>query len=272
MIKIRNIILIGFLFLCFVTPALADDDLSSRDWSVNELRPLASYPPSNGEIENFVNKLIDADWNMPLCSFKFVDVFDGVFRLVALLDVNGRHNCSKLVVVEKSAAHFNIVNNIEAISNGIVTDMLQDVDNDNSPELIVTQAWSRPERGVCLATWQHIYKWHEGKFTDQSASFPNYYKDRRNQLVKSLAHDADFVCHQMEIDKISRMLGAPAAGFDRAVAWTKDPDESLRRKAATVFADIGDAASKKNLALLAKDSDPLTAKSAQMYLDTLPKE
>ncbi len=52
----------------------------------------------------------------------------------------------------------------------------------------------------------------------------------------------------------------------------KSPDESLRRrKAAAVFADIADAASKKNLALLAKDHDPLTAKSAQMYLDAPPQ-
>jgi hypothetical protein len=148
--------------------------------------------------------------------------------------------------------------------------MLQDLDNDNSPELVITQAWSRPERGACLATWRHIYKWHDGKFTDQSASFPKYYKDLRDQLVKSLAHDPDVICHQMEVDKISRLLGAPTAGFVRAEMWIQDPNGSLRRKAATVFADIGDAPSKKNLALMAKDSDPLTAQSAQMYLDSMP--
>ncbi len=70
---------------------------------VNELHSVVNYSPTNGEVENFVNKLIDADWNMHLCSFKFIDVFDGNYRLVASLDVNGRHACNKLVVIEKTA-------------------------------------------------------------------------------------------------------------------------------------------------------------------------
>jgi hypothetical protein len=261
------------LLISFITPARAADDLSTRDWSVNDMRPLPSYAPSNVEVETLVNRLIDADWNMPLCSFKFIDVYDGQYRLIALLDVNGRHNCEKLVVVEKSGAHFNIVNNFQVLGVDNVNDLLQDVDNDRSPEIVVTQGWSRPENGSCRATWQKIYKWHDGRFIDESASFLNYYKERRVQLTAALLHDPDSLCHQMEIDKIDRLLGQPTAGFDRAAAMMKSADESMRRKAATIFADIGDGPSKKNLALLAKDSDPLTAKSAQLYIDEPePKE
>ena len=73
----------------------------------------------------------------------------------------------------------------------------------------------------------------------------------------------------MEMDKIARQQGSPKTGFDRAVGWMKDPNGSLRRKArAAVFADIGDDASKKNLALLARDDDPLTAETARMYQES----
>ncbi|MGE3622873.1 MAG: hypothetical protein AB7H77_03215, partial [Bdellovibrionales bacterium] len=57
------------------------------------------------------------------------------------------------------------------------------------------------------------------------------------------------------------------AGYDRAVAWRKSTKPFDRRKAATVFADIGDESSKKNLAVLAKDADLLTAESARLYLE-----
>ncbi len=91
--------------------------------------------------------------------------------------------------------------------------MLQDMDNDHSPELIVTQSWSRPESGHCTATWQRIYKWHGDRFTDQSETFNKFYKDRRDQLIGGTeARERSFTCHQMEIDKINRLLGAPTAG------------------------------------------------------------
>ena len=60
----------------------------------------------------------------------------------------------------------------------------------------------------------------------------------------------------MERDNIARLQGSPKAGFDRAVGWMKDPDGSLRRKAAAVFADIGDGPSKEEFSrLVAKDAD-----------------
>jgi hypothetical protein len=266
-------VLAGILVLISL-PALAfdlfnsDTSIRGRDWSVTASRSISAYPPTNAEVEKFINEQLDSNWTMPLCSYKFIDVYDGNYRLVASLDINGRHSCSEVVVVEKTNVHVSVINKFKAIAADNVNDMLSDIDGDNSPELIITQPWTKAETGKCQATWKHVYKWNRDRFSDESTEFNKLYKTRLRELTNSVGRDRDPTCDQMEMDKIARMQGSPRTGFDRAVGWMKDPNGSLRRKAAAVFADIGDDASKKNLALLARDNDPLTAATARMYQES----
>ena len=266
-------VLAALLFLISV-PALAfdlfntDTSIGGRDWSVDSSHSVTAYPPDNAETQKFVNEQVDSNWTMPICSYKFIDVYDGNYRLVASLDINGRHSCSEVVVIEKTNSHAVVVNKFKAVGADNVDDMLSDIDGDHSPELIITQPWTKAETGKCQATWKNIYKWERGRFTNESASFAKIYIKRISELANAASHDRDPACDQMEMDKISRLQGSPHAGFDRAVSWMKDPNGSLRRKAAAVFADIGDDASKKNLALLARDGDPLTAETARMYQES----
>jgi hypothetical protein len=260
----------GLLFLISL-PAFAlnlfntDTSLGGRDWSIDATRSIGTYPPTDAEIVNFVNNQIDSNWTMPLCSYKFIDVYDGHYRLVASLDTNGKHNCGEVVVIDRTDTHTSVINKFKAIAADDVNDMLSDIDGDHSPELVITQPWTKAETGKCQASWKRIFKWGRGRFEDASADFAKVYKKRLNELTNAVSRDRDPTCDQMEIDKIMRLQGSPKAGFDRAVGWMKDSNGSLRRKAAAVFADIGDDASKKNLAQLARDDDPLTAETARMY-------
>ena len=92
-------------------PALAfdlfntDTSIRGRDWSVNSSHSVSAYPPTNAEVEKFVNEQLDSNWTMPLCSYQFIDVYEGSYRLVASLDINGRHSCNEVVVIEKTDVH-----------------------------------------------------------------------------------------------------------------------------------------------------------------------
>ncbi|MGE3622448.1 MAG: hypothetical protein AB7H77_01060, partial [Bdellovibrionales bacterium] len=255
------------LIFCSSEIARADDDIAARDWSTTISGTVAQYPPGNGELTSFINRIVDSSYTMNVCSARFVDVYDGTYRLVASLDVNGRRACNRIVVIQKTKPAFHVINDLQAVRAGSIPDMLQDLDNDRSPELVITQAWSRAETGKCLAVWQKIYKWNGRKFADKSADYPQVYKERLKQLRTDIKYEKDPDCVQMEMDRIVRLLGTTKAGYDRAVAWRKSTKPFDRRKAATVFADIGDESSKKNLAVLAIDADLLSAESARRDLE-----
>ena len=57
-------------------------------------------------------------------------------------------------MIEKSKPTFRAVNKLQVVGADNVNDMLSDVDGDRSPELVVSEPWSRKETGHCLATWQ----------------------------------------------------------------------------------------------------------------------
>jgi len=271
--KARRLMAAVLMLCSFVLPAKANEyDLPSRSWSTTDERPLGKYPPSLTETEKLINHALDTDWNIPVCSFKFIDVYDGQFRLLASLDVNGRHKCNRMIVVSKQDNTYHLDNDWKVIAAENVSDLLHDIDNDKSPEIVMTEPWSHEETGKCQATWNTIYKWRRERFEDSSFMFPDYYRNRRSDLQLSVAHDADPSCHLMEIDKISRLLGAPKAEFNQAVDWMKNADPTLRRKAAALFNDVNDAESKKNLAVLATDSDALTAESAKMFIESAQKK
>jgi hypothetical protein len=78
----------------------------------------------------------------------------------------------------------------------------------------------------------------------------------------------DATCAEIESDKLDRILGAsPKAGYRRAVTWMRSADPAMRKRAARVFADIGDRVSLKRLQDLARDTDPGVAASAEGGLE-----
>jgi len=259
------------VLLLIATPALAEDDLMARDWSVNTPHSLDAYSPGNTEVGALVNKVLDSDWNLRVCSYKFVDpARDGQYRLVASVDASGRHLCINVVVIGKKDGRAVLIDELMADDVDDVKTVIHDLNGDRHVELVLPTGWTAREgANSCIANWLKVYAWKEGHFVDQSRSYPDIYKVRLKALEESRLDAFNEPCAEMEEDRIARFQGGPAnTGFDRAAAWMADPSGSLRRKAAAVFADINDEASKKNLAILAADNDPLVAETAKQLQES----
>ena len=93
--------------------------------------------------------------------------------------------------------------------------------------------------------------------------------DRQTEYQRSLHDDVDEdteACFSMERSKVQRMLGENRrAGFADAREWMNSQNPRLRRKAAAVFGDIGDAASRANLLTLERDPDPTVVSIARQF-------
>jgi hypothetical protein len=272
--KPARFLIVGVLpLLMFAAPARADG-LAARDWSMKASPSLIQKPPTTEEVRAFVINVIGAQMNPQLCSFAFADfAHDGAYRLVASLDASGRHLCNVVVVIGKQGSQFGVANQWKVWQVDDVSAAMQDFGHDGHAELVLPQNWS-PYEGVthCVATWQTIFQWDNGKFADHSSAFPDFYRTRQKQLKAaldaSMGYGSDAVCQQMEIDKIDRVLMVdPRAGFTRAEDWMKGSDSSLKRKAAAVFADINDADSHDDLKKLAEDPNTLVSETAKVYLE-----
>ena len=254
------------------SPALAANDLASLDWSVNSVHPLDKESLAPEDIDALISKALDAYWSIKICSYKFVDpARDGTFRLIAAFDGSGYHTCNRIVVVGKKGSRFTVVNDWQTRMAEKVDNILRDLDDDGHTELIIPEAWSKYEIGHCMAMWQKAYKWDGDHFANHSREYPQLYKARQKELMEEIPRLREPTCDQMELDKIARFFGTAAtAGYAEASMWMLAPEPFMRRKAAAVFADIGDDVSKKNLDSLSKDADPLTAETARLYLETPP--
>ena len=113
-----------------------------------------------------------------------------------------------------------------------------------------------------------VYQCSDDACTDASTRFGSFYLDRVQELNERLqqlnekvasienASRSQRPCLLMERDKILRMIGTDRhAGLSVAEQWTRSADPYLRKKAAAVFADIGDEAAQRGLEALSKDVD-----------------
>jgi hypothetical protein len=272
--KIPSSLFLPALFIVCIlnVPALADDDLATRDWSAVAARSLKDDPPAPGDVGKLISKALDSDWEVNPCSYAFVDpAQDGTYRLIAAFDGSSYHTCNRVVVIAKKGGKLTVANDWQTRMAEKVENITLDLDGNGSTEIVIPEAWTKYEEGHCIAMWQKAYKWEDGRFTDHSADYPGLYKARLKELNEAIPRLRDPTCSEMERDKISRFLNIdPTAGYALALSWMKSPEPFMRRKAASVFADINDGESRKNLSRLKSDSDPLVAETAKLYLDPTP--
>jgi hypothetical protein len=220
--------------------------------------------------------LLDRLWHLPprasqggvtVCSAAEAELDgDGRPDLIASVDYSGRGFCNTLAVVEKGSPQ----------SVPQVTDAwgLDDVRNaikpntDGSLMLAVPTAFTDYEGAECIAVWPRLFELQHGALVDVSTSYPDFYQARKRDVDATIANldqeQADMSCALIESDKLDRFLGAsPTAGYARALAWMRSADPAMRKRAARVFADIGDTVSMANLQGLSHDTDPAVAASAQ---------
>jgi hypothetical protein len=219
--------------------------------------------------------LLDRLWHLPrraaqggvtVCSAAEVDLGgDGQLELVASVDYSGRRFCNTLAVVGKGSSRAPQVTDTWEMD-----DVRESIKRnaDGSLMLVVPTALTDYEGVECMAVWLRLFRFQNGALVDVSTAYPDFYKARKQQVDATIAkmnrEKADTGCALIESDKLDRFLGAsPTAGYKRAVTWMRSVDPATRKRAARVFADIGDAVSLAKLKDLARDADPAVVASAQ---------
>ena len=246
--------------------------------SLPPLAPLQAAPsvPVQLTSPKAAEALLDKLWHLPprasqggvtVCSAAEADLDgDGRPDLIASIDYSGRGFCNTLAVVEKGSSQ-----SVPQVTDTWGMDDVQDAikrNEDGSLMLVVPTAFTDYEGAECMAVWQRLLKLQHGALVDVSTSHPDLYKARKREVDATIARmnqeKADTSCELIELDKLDRFLGAsPTAGYARALAWMRSADPAMRRRAARVFADIGDTVSMANLQGLSHDTDPAVAASAQ---------
>ena len=267
---------IGVVLLLGAT--VAPDVLPPTVWLVQQGNSTAVSAPSREAVEAFIQELVDSQAQAQVCGWEFVDLNnDGVNELVASLDYSGRLFRNTLVLISKTGDVFR-TQSVPAWNVTNVSDIVKDLNNDGAKKLIVPQPLSDYEGAKCIATWKTVHQWDGNAFVDVSRRFPEMYKKRLQELTDNIQKiegnptlsgtekDAKASCDYLEQEKIQRLFGNSKAGFDRAVAWMRSDDPSLRRKAVKVFADISDDQSRAYLQTLSRDRDPSVAAAAQGVL------
>ena len=246
--------------------------------SLLPLAPLQAAPsvPVQLTSPKAAEALLDKLWHLPprasqggvtVCSAAEADLDgDGRPDLIASVDYSGRGFCNTLAVVEKGSSQ-----SVPQVTDTWGMDDVRDAirrNEDGSLMLVVPTAFTDYEGAECMAVWQRLFRLQHGALVDVSTSHPDFYKARKREVDATIAkmdqEKADTSCALIESDKLDRFLGAsPTAGYARALAWMRSADPAMRRRAARVFADIGDTVSMANLQGLSRDTDPAVAASAQ---------
>jgi len=191
--------------------------------------------------------------------------------IVASLDFSGRHFCDMIARVSRTRPPM-VMQKIDAWEADDLSKVVVDFDRDGIAELIVPRAISNYEGAACIAVVPVIYKCSSTRCEDVTRRFPTMVRqwiDRQTEYQRSLHDDVDEdteACFSMERSKVQRMLGENRrAGFADAREWMNSQNPRLRRKAAAVFGDIGDAASRANLLTLERDPDPTVVSIARQF-------
>lgn len=240
---------------------------------------VAQQPVSLNAVEVWLDRL----WGLPtqaarggvtVCSAAEVDLDGGGrLELVVSIDYSGRRFCNTLAVVEKGSKA-----DLQLIHTWEMDDVRHAIrrNADGRLILVVPTALTDYEGTGCIAVWQRLYSMQRGALVDVSASYPEFYKARKRDVDATIAKlgkaKVDTICEVIESDKLDRFLGgSPTAGYTRAVTWMRSVDAAMRKRAARVFADIGDASSLAKLQVLSRDADRAVAASAQGDLERARK-
>jgi hypothetical protein len=259
--------------------AAAAPDLASYDWSVNAKPNLASKPPPNQTIQNFLIKLYASDpgvieqYYAPLNSFAFADLREsGTLSLVAALAPTGPEGCGETLIVDKVGEKFESAwihcgGSPSQISGKTV--------------VVVHEYITHPEGGMCITLFPVIYGWNGSAYVDMSKQFPGYYRQVLQDLQHKIAsppastvsyyqkHPFSVDCDKIEADTIEQFLGSPDAGIEDAIRWSHSSDVIDRMAAIGMLTRIGTPRALDYLKAMTSDSDPQVARAAEGNLNAL---
>jgi len=266
--------------------------LSSYDWSVKASPNLATKPPPEASVREFMEQRHgESNVETRVCSFRFADLRHATNLSLLVTRWDGpRGGCGGLSIVDRTLAGFEEVSGEGSDYYGIddVNRVIRDINGDGQLELVFYNQFTDYEGAACAAAWPVIYGWDGRRYANLSAQprFRPFYEQEIKTLQQEVANtrrtesmDKDRSrrrlssdsarCAEASIAKIQRFLGAPPnTGLADAIRWAKNRDRLEREFAAGVLSDIGTLETKKYLRTLANDPDKgvaLTAKTDFAY-------
>lgn len=287
------------LMLLFCPAAPAEDDLYSRDWNAASRASLEASPPAAQEVERFLDRLLNEHPfyknsvygsddkghfitlknGNKICGYKFLKLpvyREPFYNLLVLIGASSAPSCHGILVIRKQQNKTFIIYEVQ-VSPFIhwpmdINNIVQNINEDGTPALVFDEvAYSGNHYADdCVATWPALYKWlnYAGQFGHDDRYFRKYNETLLKKLEAATPDKTNAPCVQMERDRMSRLLGAPAnAGFERALEWVKSKDPKLRLKAVMVFQDIRDKQSIEQLSALKNDPDPVIAGLIEAILE-----
>jgi hypothetical protein len=259
------------------------------DWAVNASPNLATMPPPEAAVRQFMEQRHDngeSNVETRICSFRFVNLrkAENLTLLVTRWD-GPRGGCGGLSIVDRTPAGFQEVSGEGSDYYGIddVNRVVRDINGDGKIELVFYNQFTDYEGAECAATWPVIYGWDGSRYANLSAQrrFRRFYEQEIKRLQQEVANTrrtesmykdpigrgppSDGArCAEASIAKIQRFLGAAAdTGLADAIRWAKSRDRLEREFAAGVLSDIGTPEARNYLRTLANDPDRVVASSAK---------
>ncbi len=259
----RAILLLLFIFALGLvsrvvgqaTPAKPVASAISGDWAIGSIRNADVTP---AQVKSLLEAAEADGYDVgDVCDYSFADIAgDGFYRLIVTVDVSGRRFCNNLEIISNDGT----VQHIDAWLWDVGKAAALVVKGDGHEDLRVPQTFTDYEgANSCIAVIPIYYRFSGGKFVPAITEHAEDYQALRERLSSSPPAD---MCDEIEADKVNRLLGDKTAGFSHAEAWMTSSDPLVREKAVRVFQDIGDAASKADLKVLATDKDPGVAMAA----------
>jgi hypothetical protein len=200
---------------------------------------------------------------------------------IASVDYTGRGFCNAVLWIALGSPA-RVLRTFRAWAVVDLSDVVQDLDHDGVPEIVVPVSWSAYAGAYCTAIKFVIYHCVGEECSDVSKQFPSFYQNQRQTYedrIALLSRVPDspearvLPCLLMQRDWISRRLsGDQRVGFALAQQWiarTDDPDENLREKAVAILQDIADTESVAQLKRLATGKDKQVAILASSALTVL---
>ncbi len=160
----------------------AQQDLTKADWSATSAHNLATNPPSDKAVLDFIKKLhnVSDDTSASLCSFEFSDLRNRSNLSLVASWASGRV-CS-VEIIDKTASGF------EVYDTDISSFEVRDLDGNGTLGLIgrvdLTYYHGAPH---CQATWPVIYAWTGSGYDDVSSKNRSFYQKRLDSLNKEIA-------------------------------------------------------------------------------------
>jgi hypothetical protein len=221
---------------------------------------------------------------------------DGNLEFVASIDVAGRPFFNTVFVTGKAVDQFAYDKVASWGEKHDFSKEISDLNKDGVLELIAKERWIYPlpephleeafdkYGGWILAdySWVAIYNWQNGKLTNVSSEFPEFYREKfLPSLEQSIAQIRRFKeasdeskrslasHYQVLVFKAQRLLGNKTAGLQEAIAWADSGTQILQENAIRIFREIRDAEAIKQLEQLAQGRNSGIARQARNALEAL---